>query len=249
MRTFSSLLLASVLALTSCSESPEPGGESDSHGSSGSAPAETETTKPAEESPKEAADGSAEAEGGGEASSASGATKVVISTTKGDITLELNAEKAPQTVANFLSYTRDGFFTGTVFHRVIPDFMIQGGGFEVQGNNLVKKPTKPPVQNEAKNGLKNMRGTVAMARTPNPHSATAQFFINHTDNENLDYPSFDGWGYAVFGKVVEGMDVVDAIAEVETTSLAPGQRGHPGPRPMENVPVEDVFITGVKVVE
>jgi len=149
--------------------------------------------------------------------SAQAGPKVVISTSEGDITLELNEEKAPKTVANFLSYVKDGFFDSTVFHRVIKGFMIQGGGFALEESGEIKqKPTKAPVENEAKNGLKNARGTIAMARTSDPHSATAQFFINHGNNSNLDYPSFDGWGYAVFGNVTEGMDVVEKIANTST---------------------------------
>ncbi len=155
--------------------------------------------------------------------------QVMLKTSKGDITLELDAEKAPQTVANFLAYVDAGFYDGTIFHRVIPGFMIQGGGLDA---DLNKKPTREPVENEAKNGLKNHRGTVAMARTNAPHSATSQFFINHKDNPNLDHPSFDGWGYTVFGRVTEGMDVVDAIATVPTGTRA-GRR---------DVPLETVVI-------
>ncbi len=138
---------------------------------------------------------------------------VLISTNQGDITLVLNQEKAPKTVANFLRYVDEGFYNGTVFHRVIKNFMIQGGGLTP---DLKKKNTHDPVENEAANGLKNARGSIAMARTNRPHSATAQFFINHRNNPNLDYPSFDGWGYAVFGKVTQGMDVVDKIAASKT---------------------------------
>jgi peptidyl-prolyl cis-trans isomerase A (cyclophilin A) len=155
--------------------------------------------------------------------------RVLMETTLGEITLELDADKAPKTVANFLAYVDAGFYDGTIFHRVIPDFMIQGGGLDP---DLDKKPTREPVENEAKNGLKNNRGTIAMARTGDPHSATAQFFINHKDNPNLDYPSFDGWGYAVFGRVTEGMDVVDAIAAVPTGVRA----GH------RDVPLDNVLI-------
>ena len=164
---------------------------------------------------------------------AADAVRVLMKTSKGDITLELDAAKAPLTVANFLHYVDAGFYDGTIFHRVIPDFMIQGGGLTP---DLAKKPTGEPVKNEAKNGLKNLRGSVAMARTGNPHSATAQFFINHADNAFLDYPGQDGWGYAVFGRVTEGMDVVDAIAAVPTTTRA--GRG--------DVPVEAVVIESVQ---
>jgi cyclophilin family peptidyl-prolyl cis-trans isomerase len=159
--------------------------------------------------------------------------RVQMKTGMGDITLELDAEKAPETVANFLRYVDEGFYDGTIFHRVISGFMIQGGGMLP---DMHKKETHEPVQNEAKNGLKNLRGTVAMARTSDPHSATAQFFINHKDNPNLDYPSFDGWGYTVFGHVFEGMDVVDAIAAVPTGT-------HGGHR---DVPRETVLIESVR---
>jgi peptidyl-prolyl cis-trans isomerase A (cyclophilin A) len=156
-------------------------------------------------------------------------TRVLIKTTMGDITLELDSEKAPGTVANFLAYVDAGFYDGTIFHRVIPGFMIQGGGLTA---DMQKKATGEPVENEAKNGLKNVRGTIAMARTRDPHSATAQFFINHKDNDNLDYPSFDGWGYAVFGRVTDGMTVVDEIAAV-ATGTREGRR---------DVPLEPVII-------
>lgn len=159
-------------------------------------------------------------------------TRLLMKTSLGDIELSLDAEKAPRTVANFLRYVDEGFYVGTIFHRVISGFMIQGGGMLP---DMEKKPTREPVENEAKNGLKNARGSIAMARTNAPHSATAQFFINHKDNTNLDYPSFDGWGYAVFGKVVDGMDVVDAIADVPTGTRA----GH------RDVPKETVTIESV----
>ena len=161
--------------------------------------------------------------------------KVEMQTSLGRIVIELDDAKAPGSTKNFLAYVQDGFYNGTVFHRVIPNFMIQGGGFTA---DLTQKPTKAPIQNEAKNGLKNARGTIAMARTQDPHSATAQFFINHIDNVMLDYPSRDGWGYAVFGKVTEGMDVVDKIAQVRA-----GNRGM-----HQNVPVEPVVIQSVKVI-
>jgi cyclophilin family peptidyl-prolyl cis-trans isomerase len=158
---------------------------------------------------------------------------VVMKTSKGDVTLELDADKAPDTVRNFLRYVDEGFYDGTVFHRVIKNFMIQGGGFTP---DMKQKKTHEPVKNEAKNGLKNLRGTLAMARTSDPHSATAQFFINHKDNDFLDYPGQDGWGYAVFGKVTGGMEVVDAIAMVPTGSSG-GFR---------DVPTETVTILSVK---
>ncbi|MDR1889807.1 MAG: peptidyl-prolyl cis-trans isomerase [Zoogloeaceae bacterium] len=160
---------------------------------------------------------------------------VEVQTSLGNITLELNDKKAPRSVENFLNYVRTGFYNGTVFHRVIPGFMIQGGGFTP---DMQQKATNAPIENEAKNGLKNKRGSIAMARTNDPHSATAQFFINHVDNENLDYPSFDGWGYAVFGKVTQGMDVVDKIARVATGPSGPHQ----------NVPTEPVTIQFIKII-
>jgi peptidyl-prolyl cis-trans isomerase B (cyclophilin B) len=157
--------------------------------------------------------------------------RVTLQTSKGNIVLELYADQAPDTVENFLGYVRDGFFDGTIFHRVIPGFMIQGGGFTA---DMQQKSTKAPIENEADNGVKNERGTIAMARTGNPHSATAQFFINTADNGPLDHTGKtpQGWGYAVFGKVVEGMDVVDAIGGVATTNRGPHQ----------NVPAEPVII-------
>jgi peptidyl-prolyl cis-trans isomerase B (cyclophilin B) len=135
----------------------------------------------------------------------------------GDIRIELDAEKAPATVENFLKYVRDGFYDGTIFHRVIKGFMIQGGGFNDQ---MIQKMAQDPIKNEADNGLPNERGTVAMARTQDPHSASSQFFINHKDNAFLNYsgPNIQGWGYCVFGKVTDGMDVIDAIAQVSTTN-------------------------------
>ena len=156
---------------------------------------------------------------------------VVLHTSMGDIKLALDAENAPATVANFLQYVRDGHYDNTVFHRVIDGFMIQGGGFEP---GMKQKPTRGPVANEAGNGLKNAKYTVAMARTSDPHSATAQFFINVGDNAFLDYkgPSPQGWGYCVFGKVVEGMDVVDRIRAVQT-----GTTGF-----HQDVPRDDVVI-------
>jgi peptidyl-prolyl cis-trans isomerase A (cyclophilin A) len=158
---------------------------------------------------------------------------VLMQTSKGDVTLELDADKAPKTVQNFLRYVDEGFYDGTVFHRVIANFMIQGGGFTADMN---QKDTHEPVKNEAKNGLRNTRGTVAMARTSDPHSATAQFFINHKDNDFLDYPGQDGWGYTVFGKVTGGMEVVDAIATVPT-----GVQGR-----FRDVPKETVTILSIK---
>ena len=167
--------------------------------------------------------------------SAWAAPTLELQTSMGRIVVELDAEKAPKSAANFLQYARDGFYNGTVFHRVIPGFMIQGGGLDASMN---KKSTREPIENEAKNGLKNRRGTIAMARTMDPHSATAQFFINHNDNLPLDYPSRDGWGYAVFGKVTEGMDVVDKIAKVPTTNV--GMHG--------DVPRTPVVIQNVRII-
>jgi len=141
-------------------------------------------------------------------------TKVIITTNHGVITAELDAEKAPKTVANFLEYMNAGHYNNTIFHRVIDGFMIQGGGFEP---GMKQKPANTTVENEAKNGLKNDPYTLAMARTSDPHSASAQFFINVKNNSFLDYPGQDGWGYAVFGKVVDGKEVVDAIRAVKTT--------------------------------
>lgn len=163
---------------------------------------------------------------------------VKLNTNKGTIVLELDAAKAPKTVANFLQYAKDGFYNGTIFHRVINGFMIQGGGMQP---GMKEKPTREPVENEAANGLQNERGTIAMARTPDPHSATAQFFINVADNNFLNYRSStaDGFGYCVFGKVVEGMDVVDAIKGVATGS----QGFH------QDVPKEDIIIESVEVDE
>jgi peptidyl-prolyl cis-trans isomerase B (cyclophilin B) len=142
-------------------------------------------------------------------------TTVTLETSHGNIVIKLNDEKAPETVKNFLNYVNDGFYDGTIFHRVIPNFMIQGGGFMP---GMVQKRTEDPVKNEADNGLKNDRGTIAMARTNDPQSATAQFFINHNDNDFLNHttPTGTGWGYCVFGKVIDGMDSVDAIAAVST---------------------------------
>ncbi len=142
------------------------------------------------------------------------AGKVRFKTSKGDIVVELNAEKAPVTVANFLNYVEDKHYDGTVFHRVIDGFMIQGGGMALDGGRLMEKRTGAGIKNESNNGLKNDKGTIAMARTMDPNSATAQFFINVVDNNNLNFPSMGG--YAVFGKVIEGMDVVNAIKAVET---------------------------------
>lgn len=163
---------------------------------------------------------------------------VTLHTTYGPIKIELDAEKAPASVANFLMYVREGFYDGTIFHRVIDNFMIQGGGFDAEMN---QKPTQDPIENEADNGLKNDFGTIAMARTMDPHSATAQFFINVKDNDFLNHSgkTMQGWGYAVFGRVVEGDDVLEKIRAVPTTSRG----GH------QDVPTEAVIIESATVDE
>lgn len=160
---------------------------------------------------------------------------VEMETSSGKIVIELYPDKAPKSVENFLQYAKDGFYNGTIFHRVIAGFMIQGGGFT---DKMVQKPTRAPVQNEAANGLKNDRGTLAMARTNDPHSATAQFYINHKDNASLNYRGPGNFGYAVFGRVTQGMEVVDAIAKVPT-----GRAG-----PFTDVPRQPVVIQSVKVI-
>jgi peptidyl-prolyl cis-trans isomerase B (cyclophilin B) len=160
---------------------------------------------------------------------------IKLTTNHGDILIELDSDKAPVTSANFEQYVRDGHYDGTLFHRVINGFMIQGGGMNT---DFIPKPSRAPIENEAKNGLKNARGTIAMARTTDPHSASSQFFINVADNGFLDYPGQDGWGYCVFGRVTGGMDVVDKIKGVRTGS----KHGH------QDVPMEDVIIEKAEVV-
>jgi len=172
----------------------------------------------------------------GSAVLAADAPKVALKTTMGDIVLELDQEKAPKTVANFLQYVKSGHYKGLIFHRVIDGFMIQGGGMDAK---MVTRPTKKPVQNEAKNGLLNVPYTVAMARTADPDSATSQFFINVAENVNLDYPGRDGFGYTVFGKVVEGQEVVDKIKGV----LVDDVRGN------QNVPVIPIVIKSANLVK
>ena len=164
--------------------------------------------------------------------------KVKLQTTLGDIVIELNAEKAPISTKNFLTYVKEGFYDGTIFHRVIPDFMAQGGGFTT---DFKQKTPHDPIKNEADNGLKNKRGTLAMARTSDPNSATSQFFINYKDTSFLDYtsPTPNGWGYAVFGEVIEGMDVVDNMAKSPT-----GNRGG-----HQDVPKTDIVIEKAEVIE
>lgn len=169
--------------------------------------------------------------------SAGAANPVVeMRTSEGPVVIELFADKAPKSVANFIEYVKSGHFNGTIFHRVIDGFMIQGGGFDAA---MRQKPTRAPIENEAKNGLRNEAGTLAMARTADPHSASAQFFINLVDNRFLDYPSRDGWGYAVFGKVTEGFDVVQKIGRLPTRTV----------NGMQNVPEQPVTIESVRVVD
>ncbi len=165
------------------------------------------------------------------------AAHILMTTTLGPMTLELDADNAPKTVENFLSYVSNGFYDGTIFHRVINDFMVQGGGFTA---DMEQKATQAPIDNEANNGLKNARGTIAMARTQDPHSATAQFFINVQDNDFLNHTgeNMQGWGYTVFGKVTDGEDVLDKIRCVQTGS----QAGH------QDVPVEPIIIESVTVI-
>ena len=165
------------------------------------------------------------------------AAYVMMTTTVGPMTIELDADSAPKTVENFLSYVAGGFYDGTIFHRVIDNFMIQGGGFTA---DMEQKSTQAPIENEANNGLKNQRGTIAMARTQDPHSATAQFFINLQDNDFLNHTgeNMQGWGYAVFGKVTDGEDVLDKIRGVQTGS----QAGH------QDVPVEPIIIESVAII-
>jgi peptidyl-prolyl cis-trans isomerase B (cyclophilin B) len=161
-----------------------------------------------------------------------------MKTNYGTIVLELNSEKTPKTVENFLAYAKDGFYDGTLFHRVIDKFVIQGGGF---GPGMTQKMTRPPIENEANNGLRNARGTLAMARATDPHSATSQFFVNIVDNDFLNYtaPTPAGWGYCVFGKVIDGMHIVDQIKGVVTGS----KLGH------KDVPLSDVIIEKMQVIE
>ena len=165
------------------------------------------------------------------------AAYVMMTTTVGPMTIELDADSAPKTVENFLSYVAGGFYDGTIFHRVIDNFMIQGGGFTA---DMEQKSTQAPIENEANNGLKNQRGTIAMARTQDPHSATAQFFINVQDNDFLNHTgeNMQGWGYAVFGKVTDGEEVLDKIRGVQTGS----QAGH------QDVPVEPIIIESVAII-
>lgn len=210
------LIFGVVLALASCSDGmrePEPEAESDADSEEPGASEDQLGTPSSEDHPV-----------------------AVLSTTLGDITIELYPVQAPQSVENFLTYVREGFYDGTIFHRVVPGFVIQGGGFTP---DMVEKPNRPPIQNEASNGLSNARGTVAMARTPDPHSATSQFFINLKDNTPLDFRAETArdWGYAVFGNVIDGMDVVERIAQVPTTTSGPHQ----------GVPMDPVVIRSARV--
>lgn len=165
-------------------------------------------------------------------------TKVVFTTTMGDITVEVDHENAPVGAENFVHYAMEGFYNGTIFHRIIPGFMVQGGGM-LPG--MEEKASGDPIENEADNGLKNLRGSLSYARTMDPNSATTQFFMNLVDNAFLDHTAKtnSGWGYAVFGQIVDGLDVIDAMAKVDTTN----RRGH------QDVPVEDISITATKVIE
>lgn len=222
--------VALAIALAGCKPKPQPAEEQ---------PAAAETAAPAQKGEEEtpsAETEETEGKGAVESAESGGANpRIVMETSMGTITLELFQDKAPATVKNFLSYADKGYYDGTLFHRVMSGFMIQGGGFEP---GMKKKETDPPVENEAGNGLSNERGTVAMARTSDVDSATSQFFINHVDNAKLDHKDNTafGFGYCVFGKVAEGMDVVDKIAAVATTTKGM----------FENVPVSDVVIKSVK---
>jgi peptidyl-prolyl cis-trans isomerase A (cyclophilin A) len=203
------------------------------------AQAGTAPAKPAAKAPAKAAPAKKAEAPPADAAKAT-ATKVLIKTNLGDMTVELYPEKSPKSVENFLAYVNSGFYDGTVFHRVIDNFMIQGGGFT---RDLHQKPTKPAITNEAKNGLSNLRGTLAMARTGDPNSATAQFFVNVVDNPRLDFTSDANgatWGYAVFGKVTSGLDVVDKIKAVPTGAQGPFK---------SDVPVTPVVIEKISVVK
>lgn len=216
------------------SKTPEASAPATKAADAKAAEAKSAETKPVDVKAPETAAKPADAP---KADETKGGTVVEIKTTEGNIKLELADREAPVTVKNFLSYVNEKFYDGTLFHRVIDNFVIQGGGYVVEGEKFVEKPTKAPIINEAKNGLKNVRGSIAMARTKDPNSATSQFYINQVSNELLDYPGFDGHGYTVFGKVIDGIDVVDKIAKVKT-----GVRGGMG-----DVPLADVKILSVQV--
>ncbi len=222
-------VLSGMLLLAGCSSSESGGGSGGAPptttdaGAPPAAPTSTEVTAPA----------------GGDKTAAAGASRIVISTSMGDIKAELYPDKAPATVKNFLEYVSKGHYTGTIFHRVIPTFMIQGGGYT---EKMEEKPTGPGIKNEGGNGLKNERGTLAMARTSDPDSASAQFFINVVDNSFLNKDENpDGFGYAVFGKVTEGLEIVDKIKDVET-GVTDTPQG-----PMQDVPKSAVVIKSIKV--
>jgi len=237
--TMLSLLVVFTLIAWGCGSAPPEGEEPEAAAPAEEPIQEKEVEEESGKMPEEKkSDPSAPAKEGdqAEAGKITGKPVVEMVTSKGTIKLELYPDHAPKTVENFLQYVEDGFYDGTVFHRVIEGFMIQGGGFTPV---MQQKPTRDPIPNEAGNGLANTRGTIAMARTGDPHSATAQFFINHRTNRALDKDSApDGWGYAVFGKVIEGMDVVDAIAQVSTGN----KQGH------GNVPLTPVVIKSARRV-
>lgn len=228
-------LLGAALAIvvSSCGGGSAPPAEE-------AAPAEAVSPPPApaaeSEAPEPEATEAAEAPAETDVSDA-GPPVVEMRTSLGTLRIELMPSEAPKTVENFLAYVRDGFYDGTIFHRVVPGFVIQGGGFTPE---MTEKDTRPPIENEANNGLRNLRGTICMARTSDPHSATSQFFVNTKDNPALDFrdESMRGWGYAVFGKVVEGLEVVDAIEKVATT-----RKGM-----HDDVPVEPVVIESARIV-
>jgi cyclophilin family peptidyl-prolyl cis-trans isomerase len=242
-RRYPLLAAAFLVFLAACGSQPEPETTPPPVEEATEAPAETpavETPAPAEEPvaaviPPPPTPAPKAAPAPPKKAAPAGPPVVVMTTNKGVIRIELFPDKAPKTVANFLAYVDDKFYDGTIYHRVIPDFMIQGGGFTA---DMSEKNTRAPVQNESQGGESNVRGTISMARTSDPHSATAQFFINHANNRMLDFGAQGAgrWGYAVFGRVIEGMDVVDAIAAVPT-----GNNG-----PYQNVPVASVVIESVR---
>ena len=243
MRRFSlscACLMVLAVALAGCPKNgkdPAPGGQNESTENKAPEPAKVEPaatkTDPAAEG-EPAATKNTPKEAPAAEVPANAKPQVLLETSMGNIKLELNREKAPKTVDNFMEYVRSGHYKGTVFHRIIDGFMIQGGGFDESFN---KKSTRPPIKNEADNGLKNDRGTIAMARTGDPHSAAAQFFINVSNNVPLNHrdKSVRGWGYCVFGKVIDGMDVVNKIKNVKTGSKGPFSQD----APQENVIIKD----------
>ena len=246
LRRYSLLAVALLVFLAACGSQPEPETATETAPpveEAPEAPAETpETEAPAAEEPVAAvipppapAPAPKAAPAPPKKAAPAGPPVVAVETNKGTIRIELLPDKAPKTVANFLAYVDDKFYDGTIFHRVMPDFMIQGGGFTP---DMAEKNTRAPVDNESQGGESNVRGTVSMARTNDPHSATGQFFINHANNRMLDFGArgANQWGYAVFGRVIAGMDVVDAIAATPT-----GNKG-----PYQNVPVENVVIESVR---